>query len=180
MKFLFDLFPILLFFVAYKVYDIYVATAIAIAASFVQVSAFWLKHRRFEAMHLVTLALIVVFGGATLLLKDELFIKWKPSVLNWLFGAAFLASQFVSDKNLTQRMMGASMTLPAAIWARLNLSWVVFFCVLGFVNLYVVYHFDTDTWVNFKLFGMVGLTLLFVILQSIYLSRYVQAPPGEK
>ncbi len=180
MKFLFDLFPILLFFAAYKVYDIYVATAVAIAASFVQVGAFWLKHRRFETMHLVTLALIVVFGGATLLLKDEMFIKWKPTVLNWLFAAAFLGSQYLGSKNLTQRMMGGSMTLPATLWKRLNLSWTVFFCVLGFANLYVVYYFDTDTWVNFKLFGIVGLTLLFVILQAVYLSRYLPPPTDEK
>ncbi|MDO9371777.1 MAG: septation protein A [Gammaproteobacteria bacterium] len=180
MKFLFDLFPILLFFVAYKFYGIYVATAAAIAASFVQVGVFWLKHRRFETMHLVTLALIVVFGGATLLLHDEMFIKWKPSVLNWLFGAAFLVSQLVSDKNLAQRMLGANISLPAAVWTRLNLSWAVFFIAVGFANLYVVYYFDTDTWVNFKLFGIVGLTLVFVILQAIYLSRHVQNIPGNE
>lgn len=172
MKFLVDFFPILLFFVAYKMYGIYAATVAAIVASFVQVGLFWLKHRRFETTHLLTLALIVVFGGATLLLQNELFIKWKPSVLNWLLGAVFLGSQFIGKQNVTQRMLSKNIALPSSGWIRLNLSWATFFIVLGFVNLYVVYNYDTDTWVNFKLFGILGLTFLFVIAQAVYLSRY--------
>lgn len=173
MKLLFDFFPILLFFIAYKVFDIYIATAVAIAAGFLQSGLYWAKHRRFEKMHIITLLLLVVFGGATLILQDEMFIKWKPSVLNWLFGAVFIGSQFIGKKTIVERMMGGNVTLPAPVWTRLNLSWGIFFIALGFINLYVVYHFDTDTWVNFKLFGMLGLTIAFVIAQSIYLMRHV-------
>lgn len=180
MKLLFDFFPIILFFVAYKLEGIYAATVVAIAATFVQVGWMWLRHRRIETMHLVTLALIVVFGGATLYLHDEQFIKWKPTVINWLFGIAFLASQFFGDKPFIQRMMAGNIELPRPVWYRLNLSWALFFLFLGAVNLVVVYTFDTDTWVNFKLFGMLGLTLAFVILQAAFLSRYLPEPESEQ
>lgn len=180
MKLLFDFFPILLFFIAYKMYDIYVATAVAIAAAFVQVGLFWIQHRRVEKTHLVTLALLVVFGGLTLVLQDETFIKWKPSVINWLFGMVFLGSQFIGKKSIVERMMGANLALSAPVWTRLNLSWAVFFLALGFANLYVVYNFDTDTWVNFKLFGMMGLTIAFIIGQAIYLSRYMREEPQKE
>ncbi len=180
MKLLFDFFPILLFFLAYKLYDIYAATLVAIAASCVQVTFAWFSTRRVEPMHLVTLVLIIVFGGLTLILKDELFIKWKPTVVNWLFGLAFLASQLFGRRTLIERMMRNNLALPGAIWRRLNLSWALFFLVLGGVNLFVVYTFDTDTWVNFKLFGMLGLTLVFVIIQSFYLSRYMIEAKTEK
>lgn len=173
MKFLFDFFPILLFFVAFKMWDIFIATGVAIVATFVQVGLFWAKHRRFERMHLITLALIVVFGGLTIALRDETFIKWKPTLLNWLFGAAFLGSQFIGKKPLVQRMLETNFSLPDAIWGRLNLIWIVFFTVMGAVNLYVAYTFDTETWVNFKLFGMMGLTILFVIAQAFYLARHM-------
>ncbi|WP_455222322.1 septation protein A [Kaarinaea lacus] len=176
-KFLADFFPVLLFFIAYKVYDIYVATAVAIAASFIQVGAHWLKHKKFENSHLITLAILVVFGGATILLHDEMFIKWKPSVVNWIFAAVFLGSQFIGSKTIVERMMSKSVTLPATVWLKLNLSWVIFFIALGVINLFVVYNFDTDTWVNFKLFGMMGLTILFVIVQAVYMSRHMQ--PSE-
>jgi len=177
MKFLYDFFPILLFFIAYKLYGIYAATVAAIVASFVQVGWYWLQHRRFENMHLITLALLVVFGGLTLFLQDENFIKWKPTVINWLFAVVFLGSQFYGKKTLVERMMGASIELPASLWPRLNLAWSLFFVFLGLVNLYVMYNFDTDTWVNFKLFGMTGLTLVFVLAQGVYLARLVKAEP---
>ena len=179
MKFLVDFFPILLFFVAYKVYDIYVATAVAIAAAFVQVGMYWIKHKKFEKSHLITLASLVVFGGATIVLQDEMFIKWKPSVVNWIFAVAFLGSQFIGNKTIVERMMSKSVTLPAAIWLKLNMSWVIFFIALGISNLFVVYNFDTDTWVNFKLFGMMGLTVMFVIAQAIYMSRHMDASEVE-
>ena len=174
MKFLFDFFPILLFFLAYKIYGIYVATAVAIAASFVQVGFHYAKHKRVENSHLITLVILVLFGGATLLLQDEMFIKWKPSVVNWIFAIAFLGSQFIGNKTIIERMMSKSVTLPASIWLRLNMSWVIFFISLGLINLYVVYNFDTDTWVDFKLFGMMGLTVLFIIAQAIYMSRHIE------
>ena len=179
MKFLVDFFPVLLFFVAYKVYDIYVATAVAIAAAFIQVGIHYFKHKNFEKSHLVTLGILVVFGGATILLQDEMFIKWKPSVINWIFAAAFLGSQFIGNKTIVERMMSKSVTLPATIWLKLNMSWVIFFIALGVINLFVVYNFDTDTWVNFKLFGMMGLTVMFVIAQAIYMSRHMEASEVE-
>lgn len=178
MKFLYDFFPILLFFIAYKLYGIYTATAVAIAASFIQVGSFWVKHRRFENMHLITLGLIVVLGGATLWLQDERFIKWKPTLVNWLFALAFLGSQFIGKKPLVERMMSNAVKLPDLIWGRLNLTWVLFFTFMGIANLYVVYNFDTDTWVNFKLFGMMGLTFAFVIAQAFYLARHMK--PDEE
>lgn len=178
MKLLFDFFPILLFFVVFKTNGIFAATAVAIIATFLQVGLFWYKHRRFEKMHLITLTLISVFGGATLLLEDEIFIKWKPTVLNWLFAVAFIGSQFIGKKTIAERMMGKTIELPNAIWGRLNWSWAVFFILLGFANVFVLYNYDTDTWVNFKLFGMMGLTVLFVVVQSLVLARFIKQVPS--
>jgi len=180
MKMLFDFLPILLFFIVYKIYDIYMATAVLIAASFLQTTLFWFINRRFEKAHLITLVLVCLFGGATLLLHNEMFIKWKPTVINWLFAAAFLGSQFIGRKNLIERMMGDHIDLPARIWTQLNLAWSSFFIFLGLANLFVVYTFDTDVWVNFKLFGLLGLTLLFVIAQSLYIARHTtDVPPTD-
>lgn len=173
MKLLFDFFPIVLFFVTYKLYGIYAATVVAMVASGCQVSYSWFKHRKVETMHLITFVLILVMGGATLYLQDELFIKWKPTLINWLFGAAFLGSHFFGEKTFIERMMQNNLTLPRPIWRRLNLGWAFFFGFLGSANVYVVYSFDTDTWVNFKLFGMLGLTLVFVVLQTAYLYRHI-------
>ena len=174
MKFLFDLFPILLFFVAYKMYDIYVATAVAIGAAFVQTGLFWLKHRKFEKMHVITLGILIVFGGLTLILRDPVFIKWKPTVVNWLFGASFLGSQFIGERPLVERMMGHAITVPGPVWRRLNGVWVLFFLAMGLINIYVAYNYSEETWVNFKLFGMMGLTLVFVFAQAFYLGRYME------
>jgi len=179
MKLLFDFFPILLFFLAYKLFDIYVATAAAIAATFVQIAILWVKTRTVAAMQLVTLAVIVVFGGLTLYLHDEQFIKWKPTIINWIFAGVFLASQLVGRKTAVERMLAGNITLPTPIWRRLNLGWVVFFLAMGAANLYVMTFFDSDTWVNFKLFGMLGLTLVFIVLQSLYLSRYLDTSDNK-
>lgn len=173
MKLLFDFFPIILFFSAYKLYDIYIATAVAIVATVIQVAYSWFKHGKVDSMQWITLVLIAVMGGATLYFQDEQFIKWKVSVINWLFGAGFLASQFVGEKPFVQRMMEANLELPVPVWKRLNLSWALFFITIGFINLYVIFNFDTETWVNFKLFGLMGLTLLFVILQAVFLSKHI-------
>ena len=172
MNFLIDFLPIVVFFIVYKFYGIYAVTCAAIVLSFIQVISFRLKHKHFESMQLITLALIAVLGGATLYLHDETFIKWKPTAINWLFALAFFLSQFIGKQPLIERMMAKNIHLPKPIWTKLNLSWVVFFIVMGIANLYVVYHFDTNTWVNFKLFGMLGLTLLFVIIQAFYLMRH--------
>ena len=174
MKFLFDLFPVILFFVAFKVADIYVATGVAIAATFAQVTWLKLRRKKVEPMLWASLAIIGVFGGATLLLQDETFIKWKPTVLYWLFGAVLAVAALVFRRNLIRAMLSEQMQLPDPVWARLNLSWVGFFLFMGAANLYVAYNYSTDLWVNFKLFGGMGLMLLFVILQAFFLARYME------
>ena len=173
MKFLFDFFPVILFFIAFKVADIYVATAVAIVATFVQVGWLKLRGRKVEPMLWASLAIIAVFGGATLLLQDETFIKWKPTVLYWLFGAV-LAGALVFRRNLIRVMLSEQVQLPDPIWSRLNLSWISFFVFMGALNLYVAYNFSTDHWVNFKLFGGMGLMLLFVLAQALVLSRFIE------
>lgn len=176
MKAITDFFPIILFFIAYKWQGLYAATMVAIAASFVQVAWHWFKTRQFEASHLTTLAIIVIFGGATLYLQDELFIKWKPTVINWLFALACVLTHFIGKTPLIKRVMSGGLTLPDTIWLKLNLIWASFFIVQGALNLFVMYNFDTDTWVNFKLFGMLGMTLLFIIAQGLYLMKYLEKP----
>ncbi|MDD2893101.1 MAG: septation protein A [Halothiobacillaceae bacterium] len=172
MKLFFDFLPILLFFVAYKTSGIYVATAVAIAASLILVAYTWWRSRKLEPMQLVSLGLIVVFGGATLWLQNPLFIMWKPSILYILFAGAFLGSQFIGEKTLVERMMGSMMTAPQAIWRRVNVAWVSFFIVLAVLNLYVAYNFDEATWVNFKLFGLMGITLVFMLAQGLWLAKH--------
>lgn len=180
MKFLYDLFPLLLFFAAYKFYDIYTATAVAIAASFAQTGLYWLKHRRFENMHLITLAVITIFGGLTITLHDNSFIMWKPTIVNWLFAAVALGSHLVGKRTIVQRMLGNQIELPERIWTRLNLSWGIFFLVMGALNLYVAFYFapelDAATretiWVNFKVWGLLGLTFVFVIAQAFFMARH--------
>lgn len=175
MKFLHDFFPIILFFVFFKLYGIYAATMAAVIAAIAQSALFWLKNRRLEKMHVINLVLIVGFGGATLLLQDETFIKWKPTVLNWVFGAVFIASHFIGQKTIIERMLGGNLQLTAPLWARLNFSWGAFFILLGAANLYVAFNFETETWVDFKVFGLMGLTLAFVLIQVLYLSRHMTA-----
>ena len=174
MKFLFDLLPVILFFVVFKFAGIYPATATAIAATFIQVG--WLKFRRrkVEPMMWVSLAIIVVFGGATLLLKDETFIKWKPTVLYWLFGASLLVSATLFRKNLIRSLLEVQLTLPEPVWGRLNMAWIAFFAFMGVANLVVAFNFSTDAWVNFKLFGGMGLMLAFVVGQGLFLSKYIE------
>ncbi len=173
MKFITDLFPVILFFIAYQLYDIYVATAVAIAASFLQVGFNWLKHRSVPKMHLITLGLLLFFGGLTLILRDPLFIKWKPTVVNWLFAVAFFGSQFIGERPLVERMMSKSVSLPSTIWRNLNSAWTLFFIGSGALNLYVAFNYEESVWVNFKLFGLMGLTFAFIIGQAFYLSRYI-------
>ena len=174
MKLLFDLLPVILFFVVFKFAGIYAATAVAIVVTFTQVGWLKLRRRKVDTTMWVSLAIIVVFGGATLVLKDETFIKWKPTVLYWLFGGALIAGQLLFRKNLIRSMMGEKIVLPEPAWSRLYWSWIGFFAVMGAANLYVAYNVSTDAWVNFKLFGGMGLMLVFVVLQALYLSRYLQ------
>jgi intracellular septation protein len=208
MKQLSDFFPLLLFFILYKFYldlpdefilavnswvplmkltpgqstdAIYLATLAAIVVTLVQVVLAAIIVKKVEKMPLITLALLLVFGGATLALKDPLFIQWKPSAINWLFALVFLGSQLVGDKPLIQRMMGNAIEISEPrVWAQLNLSWVAFFIVAGVANAIVAPAIDPfglqlseDTWVDFKLFGLMGMTILFVIGQAFYLARYM-------
>ena len=174
MKLLFDLFPILLFFVAFKLADIYVATAVAIAASVVQIVWLKLRARPIEPMQWASLAIIVVFGGMTLFLHDETFIKWKPTVLYGLFAAVLAGGRMMFGRNLVRSVMGRQLALPEPVWHRLNLAWIAFFVAMAALNLAVAYRYPTDVWVDFKLFGTMGLTIAFVIAQALWLGRYVQ------
>ena len=174
MKFLFDIFPVVLFFVAWNIYDIYVATAVAIVATVGQVVWMWLRHRRVDNMLWVTLAIMVVFGGATLILKDPTFIKIKPTVLYWLFAMVLVGAQLFLGKNLIRAMMEKQMRLPEPVWGKLNASWVGFFVVMGILNLYIAYTYSEAVWVQFKFYGGIGLMLLFVIAQALMLARYVE------
>jgi intracellular septation protein len=203
MKLLFDFFPIILFFVSYYqahflientvigqlldpakpdfINATILATAVAIIASFLQVAIHWFKTHRFERMHIFSLVLISVLGGITIFLGNPAFIQWKPTILNWLFAIIFLGSMVVGEKPIIQRMMGEHIALPEPVWKTLNLSWIAFFFISGSANLYVAFYYNLDgspetrmdTWVNFKLFGLMGLTIAFVILQSLYLSRHI-------
>ncbi|WLQ15268.1 septation protein A [Hahella aquimaris] len=175
MKLLFDFFPIILFFVVYKATnDIVTATAALIPATIAQVAFSWFKYRKVEKMHLIALVIVVILGGATILFKDDTFIKWKPSVVCWLLAVVFLIGGWVSKKNLYQRMMEANISLPQHAWSKLNYSWVIFNTLLGALNLYVAYHYTQDQWVNFKLFGMLGLSLVFALMQGVYISRHME------
>ena len=174
MKMLFDVFPVILFFVAFKMFGIYVATAVAIGATFGQIGWTWLRHRKVDKMLWVSLVIISVFGGATLLLKDDTFIKWKPTVLYWLFAGVLAVSLVAFRKNLVRSMMEQQVALPDEVWTKLLWSWVGFFAVMGVLNLYVAFNYALDTWVNFKLFGGIGLMLVFVLLQALMLAKHVQ------
>jgi len=208
MKQLLDFFPILLFFIIYKFYldlpedmilavnnwvplmkltpgepsdAIYLATLAAIVVTLIQVVAAAIIVKKVEKMPLITLALLIVFGGATLALKDPLFIQWKPTAINWLFALVFLGSHLIGDKPLIQRMMGHAIDIEEKrVWVQLNLAWAVFFIVAGIANLIVApeidplgFEFSEDTWVDFKLFGLLGMTVAFVIAQALYLAKYI-------
>lgn len=198
MKFLFDLLPVILFFAAYKLAGaqpeashelavrwlgdgiavaqapILIATAVTILATFVQIALVWIKHRKVDTMLWVSLAIIVVFGGATLFFHNPTFIKWKPTALYWLFGAVLLGSATLFRKNLIRTMLEAQIQLPEPVWGRLNLAWAGFFISMGLLNLYVAYSFSEEAWVNFKLFGGMGLMFAFVLAQGFYLSRHLE------
>ncbi|QEL10436.1 septation protein A [Kushneria phosphatilytica] len=180
MKMLVDFLPIAVFFLVYQwTKDIVISTAVLIPATIAQVLFTWWRYRKVERMHLITLALVILLGGATVLLGDGAFIKWKPTVVNWLFAAAFLLSPLIGGKPLIQRMMEKNLTLPRPVWMRLNLAWVAFFIVMGAVNVFVFMNFSEEVWVDFKLFGMLGLTLLFILIQGVYLARHLPRDGGN-
>ncbi|KMQ79864.1 Intracellular septation protein IspA [Candidatus Burkholderia pumila] len=174
MKFLFDLFPIILFFVAFKIWGIYTATGVAIAATLVQIAWVAFCHRKVDPMLWVSLGVVTVFGGATLVLHNDTFIKWKPTTLYWLFAVALIVAQVGFRKNLIEAMMGKQIVLPHRVWGQLNVAWSVFFVLLGIVNLFVAYNFTIDQWVNFKLFGATGCLVVFIVAQSFWLAKYMK------
>ena len=173
MKFLFDLLPVALFFVAIQIWDIYVATAVAIATSVSQVAWLALRRRRIHPMMWASLGIILVFGGLTLYLRDKTFILWKPTVLYWLFGAV-LAGAALLGRNLIRALLSEQMRLPDRVWTRLNWSWVGFFVFMGLANLYVAFNYSEKVWATFKLFGGMGLMVIFAVLQSLFLAKYVE------
>lgn len=180
MKLFFDLFPVILFFIAFKTFDIYVATGVVIAATVGQISWVWFRHRKVDTMLWVSLGLVVFFGGATLILHDETFIKWKPTILYWLFACSLFFSARFFQRNLIRRMLEEQIQLPEQLWGRLNLAWILFFAVMGCLNLYIAFNFDTAIWVNFKLFGGMGLMFLFILAQGVVFARYAPETKEEK
>jgi intracellular septation protein len=208
MKLLFDLFPVLLFFLAYmgakrapdtasalisgllaslgagsqvsaEQAPILLATAVAILATLGQVGWLLARGKKVDRMLWISLVIIVVMGGATILLRDPTFIKWKPTVLYWAFAGVLLGAEWLFQRNLIRSMMAQQISLPDSVWSRLNLSWGAFFLLMGALNLYVAYHFSESTWVNFKLFGGLGLMVLFVLAQGAILARYTQTEESK-
>ena len=202
MKLLLDFLPIILFFVAFKAADanketaaafatghfgflvsggvvgpgeapVLLATVVVIVATLAQVAILALRGKKIDLMLWVSLALVVVMGGLTVWLHNETFIKWKPTLLYWVMGSAFALAPLLFGKNLLKLLLGEQLQLPAPVWQRLNLAWVLFFATMGALNLWVAYNFSTDTWVNFKLFGSIGLMLVFTIAQGLYLARHM-------
>ena len=175
MKILSDLLPILLFFIFYRMYDIYVATGILMATMVLQLVLMKLLGRPIEKTHWITLGLVLAFGGLTLGLHNPEFIMWKPTVINWLFAAALLLSEWFMARGIMRRMLGAVADFPVPVIIRLNYAWALFLTGAGFLNLYVAYNYPESTWVDFKLFGLTGLSILFIIGQGFYLSRHMPA-----
>jgi len=199
MKLLFDLFPVILFFATFKYTEknpelasswmgsllgfvpddiklapILLATVVVIAATVAQIIWVHFRHGKVDKMLWVSLVLVVVFGGLTLAFQNEAFIKWKPTILYWVFAGSMAFSALILKKNPIKAMLGEQLTLPEPIWAKLNLAWIAFFVVMGVLNLLIAFNFSTDTWVNFKLFGGMGLMLVFVLGQGMLLSKYVE------
>lgn len=180
-KLLFDLFPLILFFIAFRNFDIYTATAVAMGAAAAQI--IWLKARKkiIETTHWINLSVIVVFGSATLFFQNDAFIKWKPTVLYWLFAAILLGSHWLLGRNLMQKLMGAQLVLPTLAWSKLNYSWAGFFILSGALNLFIAFsgYFTESQWVNFKVFGSLILLVIFVIIQSLWLGKYMKDQPNQ-
>ena len=199
MKLLFDLFPVILFFASFKYSEknpetaaawvasllgsavvdvkqapILLATVVVIAATVAQIAWVHFRHGKVDKMLWISLALVVVFGGLTLVFQNEAFIKWKPTILYWVFSVSLGFSALVLKKNPMKTMLGEQLTLPEPVWGKVTLAWIAFFAVMGVLNLLVAFNFPTDTWVNFKLFGGMGLMLVFVIGQGLLLSKYIE------
>lgn len=173
----YDFFIVLLFFIAFKFYGIYVATTVGIIGSMLQVIATRLWHKKYDKKQLLVMMIFLVFGGMTLYFHDPIFVKWKPTILFWIFGFVFFISQLIGRQPLIQRMMGHLLEektpIPKVVWRRLNVAWSLFFFILGTINIFVAYHFTTDIWVNFKLYGIFSAMILFGFVQAFFLTRYM-------
>lgn len=208
MKFLFDMFPVILFFATFKIAEgrkeataellgsmfggigltafpleqspILLATVVVILATLAQILWVWRRHGKVDKMLWISLGLVTVLGGMTIAFRDDTFIKWKPSVLYWVFAVVLVASAVILKKNIIRAMLEAQVEVPNHVWTKLNLAWAAFFAVMGFANLFVAMSFSTDTWVNFKLFGTMGMMLVFVIAQGLWLNRYVEEPTAPQ
>jgi intracellular septation protein len=180
MKLLVDFFPIILFFIAYKFGGIYVATGVAIAGTVAQLAYAKFVLKRVDTMLWVSFGIVVVFGGLTIALHNPTFIKWKPTVLYWAMASGLAASSLFFGRNLIRKMMEAQVALPEPVWKRLNSAWIGFLAVMGCLNLYVAYSFSEEAWVNFKLFGGMGLMIIFVIGQAMFISRHVKEEPSAE
>lgn len=173
MKQFLDFLPLVVFFVVYKLYDIYIASGALIAATALALIFTWFKYRKVEKMTLITFAMVAIFGTLTLVFHNDLFIKWKVTVIYALFSGALLISQLVLKKPLIQRMLGKELSLPDHVWRTLNMAWALFFLLCGLVNIYVAFWLPQELWVNFKVFGLTGLTLVFTLLSGVYLYRHM-------
>ena len=173
MKQFLDFLPLIVFFAFYKLYDIYVASGALIVATALALVFTWVKYRKVEKMTLITFLMVLVFGTLTLVFHNDLFIKWKVTVIYALFALALLISQWVLKKPLVQRMLGKELTLPDKVWSNLNLAWAVFFLACGLANIYVAFWLPQSVWVNFKVFGLTLLTLVFTLLSGIYIYRHM-------
>ena len=188
MKFLFDFFPVVLFYIAYNVGKkqlgdveaMILATGVLMAATVVQVAITWFRHRKIETMHIIVLVLALVFGGATIYFREPAYLIWKVTLANWLFALVFLASHYIGQTPLVKRMMQNTIELPELVWYRLSYMWIGFFTVIGIINLLVANHFSFDAWVDFKLFGLLGLTFAFIVIQTLYLARHVKENQVEE
>ncbi len=174
-----DFVPVIAWFVAYRLYGMYVATGVIIVAMAILIGFQWLRHGKVSNMLLISGALVTILGGITLAFRNPLFFQWKVTVANWLFAAAFLGSRYFGEKTLTERMMGHAVQLDVATWRQLNMIWVLNFLVLGGANLYVLYNFDESTWANFKLFGTLGISLLTAIGQAIWIGARISQQPRD-
>lgn len=187
MKFLFDFFPIVAFFIAFYIPEdreqgIYLATYTIMVATFIQICLYWLLYKKFEKMHLITFVVVIIIGSLTIYFHDDRFIRWKPTIINWCFAIALIGSHFFGDKTLFQRMINMAedkLILPNQVWRNINMSWAIFFTFIGFVNLYVAFNFSIEFWVNFKAWGMTLLNLTFLIGMGFYMYRYIKEPESE-
>ena len=185
MKAFLDFIPALAFLVALFIPEtreegVYLATKVIIITTFLQVLILWIITRRVEKQYLIILAVVLLLGSATLFFHDERFIKWKPTIVFWIFSLVCLASEYIGVKNITTRLLGNLFDAPAPVWKRANISLVIFLLLLGMINLYVAYHFDTEIWAFFKVFGIMALNVVFVIALFIYMFRYIIEPDNKK